>query len=112
MGAYYVPNPIPNPGWAVGDRIKFARDRRLWDVRATTTNVIVLTRQADFKPKGVLFYTIVDVRAGVRGAVNTIGQGWGDGTFSDTECRALAEEIETGRHEISQRNWVSIEVES
>jgi hypothetical protein len=64
---------------AVGDRVRFAHggdERRWWDVRAADEGFAVLTRQAEFRTKGTLYYTIVDWARGRRGPSNVIGQGW------------------------------------
>jgi len=37
---------------------------------------VILTRQAPFKPKGEVLYTIVDQEQGLRGPCNLIEQGW------------------------------------
>jgi hypothetical protein len=57
-------------------QIKFMGDRRWWTVRAEDERFTILTRQADFKPAGEYFYTIIDRVRAVRGPCNLIGQGW------------------------------------
>ena len=68
------------PQLAIGDRVRFAYPysevRHWWTVRAGDERYTVLTRQADFKPKGTLFYTIIDRERGVRGPCDLLGQGW------------------------------------
>lgn len=73
--SYYSPKPVTPVPLSSGDRVKFNDDRRAFVVRATSPNFVVCTRQADFRPKGELAYTVVDWRNGVRGPVNVIGQG-------------------------------------
>ena len=68
------------PGMVPGDRVRFwtpaGEARRWWTVRAGDERFTVLTRQAEFEPKGVSCYTIIDRKRDVRGPCNLIGQGW------------------------------------
>lgn len=57
---------------------------------------MVLTRQADFQPKGVLCYTIIDWERNLRGPCDLSGGGYGDGSYSDDECNSMLKELETG----------------
>lgn len=125
---YFAGNPTAVPSIALndGDRIKFAGDRRWWTVKAVTANFVALTRQAEFEPAGTLCYTVVDWRNGVRGACNLVGQGWGDGTYTEVECAEMLAGFEAAdepidfssdgtapyrlRLEVSQRNWVRIDI--
>ncbi len=95
---------------AVGQRLKLAGDRRWWTVQAVTAHFAALTRQAEFHRAGVRCYTVLDWRNGVRGPCGLIGQGWGDGSYSEVECAAMLAEFEAGELEVSQRNWVHIEL--
>jgi hypothetical protein len=101
----YTPTPIENLNLEVGQRVRLAPGRREWTVRAQTTDVVVLT-QAD--RNGVLSYTVIDYRAGVRGAANTLGNGWLVQT--DEKCQELADLIQAGHFEVSHRNWVPVEL--
>lgn len=74
----------------VGDRVKLAPDgRRWWRVQAASENFTVCVQQRPFKQKGDVFYTVLDWRKGIRGPCNLIGQGWGDGTYTEKECAEL-----------------------
>lgn len=69
------------PNFEVGDRARLLHGSagdaaRWWTVEAVDERFIVLTRQADFKKKGVHLYTIIDWVRGVRGPCDLIGQGW------------------------------------
>ena len=110
---------LPRP-LVVGERIRFADDRRWWTVKAVTEHFAALTRQAEFQPSGVLCYTVLDWRNGVRGPCDLIGQGYGDGSYSEKQCaqmlalfEAADEPFEPGPSRlvlhVSQRNWVPIE---
>lgn len=92
----------------VGDRVKFADDRRWWTVKAVTENFAAFARQAEFEPAGTNWYTVLDWRNGVRGPCNLIGQSWGDGSYSEAQCAEMLAQFETGDLEVSQRNWVPI----
>lgn len=98
----------PRP-MAVGDQVKLADDRRRWTVKAVTENFAVLTRQVAFRPAGTNCYTVLDWRNGVRGPCDLIGQAWGDGSYSETECAAMLAGFEAGYLAVSQRNWVQIQ---
>ena len=99
---------VPRRALVVGDRLKFRGDRRWWTVKAVTENFAALTRQVSFRPAGTLYYTVLDWRNGVRGPCDLIGQGWGDGSYTEAECVAMLAEFESGDLSVSQRNWVSI----
>lgn len=109
-----TPRPL-----SVGERVKLADDRHWWTVKAVTEHFAALTRQAEFHPKGTLCYTVLDWRNGVRGPCDLIGQGWGDGTYTEEQCaemlalfEATDEPFDPDRERtvlhVSQRNWVPI----
>lgn len=80
----------------VGSQVKLTRDgRRWWDVRIADERFAILTRQAEFRPSGQVSYTVLDVREGVRGPCNLIGQGW-HATMPDEECRKLLLALQLG----------------
>jgi hypothetical protein len=99
-----------------GDRIRLAPDGRLWwTVQAVSEHYAACVQQAPFQPKGILQYTVLDWRNGVRGPCDLIGQGYGDGSYSQAECAEMLadfEYVDEGLHElnVSQRNWVRLEV--
>ena len=99
-----TPRPL-----VVGERLKFVDDRRWWTVKAVTEHFAALTRQVSFQPTGTLCYTVVDWRNGIRGACNLVGQGWGNGTYTERECAAMLARFESGDLEVSHRNWVPLE---
>ncbi len=111
MSHYYTDGRnavLPRP-LVVGERLKFAGFRYWWTVRAVTGHFAALTAHAEFHPTGTRCYTVIDWRNGIRGACNLIGQGWGDGTYTEEECAAMLAEFEAGGLEISHRNWVPLE---
>lgn len=117
-GSWAVP-PLP---LAAGDKVKFAGDRLWWTVQAVSDNFAALVRQAEFEPRGVMCYTVIDWRNGVRGPCDLVGQGWGDGTYTVDECTELLDAFEAGarpiepgpvhetRVHVSQRNNVRINI--
>lgn len=112
-GRHAVEQMVLHPG----DRVKLYPDaRRWWTVQAVSQNFAACVRQAPFQPAGVLEYTVLDWRNGVRGPCNLTGQGFGDGTYSAAECERMLVEFERPWTddvyplEVSQRNWVRLEV--
>ncbi len=105
---YYQPEPMTPVDMAVGHRVKLDAERQWWTVRGRVDDVAVLTRQAPFRRQGAWEYTVLDWRAGVRGPVNTIGQGWDVDT--DEQCQELAELVRDGKWAVSSRNWLPINV--
>lgn len=85
---------IPRRYLRVGQRIRFGTTRRLWHVQAVSDHFVALVQQAPFEPKGVLQYTVIDWARGIRGPANLIGWGYGDGTYSRTQCAAMLREFE------------------
>lgn len=83
-------NPVEKVELSVGDRVKLGGDRYWWDVRAVSENFVACVRKQPFQRADAedpeVFYTVLDWRSGVRGPCNLIGQGFGDGTYSEEEC--------------------------
>lgn len=104
----------------VGQRIKL-RDGgpRWWTVQAVSEHFAACVQQVPFQPKGVLQYTVLDWRNGVRGPCDLVGQGYGDGSYTPAECAEMLADFEgvPGGHRrpewplaVSQRNWVRLVV--
>lgn len=81
----------PRP--SVGDRVKFADDRFLWDVIASSEHFTALTRKAPFR-RNTLWYTVIDWQNNIRGPANLVGTGWGDGTYTPAQCQEMLVEFE------------------
>lgn len=96
------------PTFWEGDKIKFLKDSRWWQVRVCDERWAIATRQKPFAQKGVELYTIIDRDELLRGPTNLIGQGW------DTEyCGGwdvLLHDLQAGEVEISHRNRVDLVV--
>lgn len=134
---HYTAEPVEQIDLKVGDRVRLANNNqklppKLWTIQAVSEHYAVAVQQVAFKPKGTLQYTVLDWRNGVRGPCNLIGQGFGDGSYSQADC----EEMLTGfeyvleedpnyiaamakgekswpsgfQLEVSHRNWVRLEV--
>jgi hypothetical protein len=110
--------PVEPVRLEVGDQVRLAHGspgRWWWTVRAVTENFVACVHQAPFHRRGVMFYTVLDWRNGVRGPCNLIGQGYGDGTYSEGECAKMLSEFERRRGEwpeleVSHRNRVPLGV--
>lgn len=99
--------PTLNPG----DHIKLGKDsnpNKWWEVRAVSDRYAVCVRQADFKPKGTLLYTVIDSEKEIRGPVNLVG--YGDGTYSTEQCEEMLTELVTGALEVSHTSNVPYEI--
>ncbi|MGJ6127381.1 hypothetical protein QN239_32905 [Mycolicibacterium sp. Y3] len=106
---YYQAEPMTPVTMAVGQRVRLDAERGWWTVRAVAgEDVVVLTRQAPFRRRGALEYAVLDWRAGVRGPVNVIGQGWD--VTTDEQCQELADLVQAGKWSVSVRNWLPIAV--
>lgn len=93
-----------------GVKLRGMYRRRWWWVQARSTRFAVLTVAVPFKPSGTLAYTIIDWHRGVRGPVNLLGGGWGNGSYSPAQCAALLEALESGDVEVSHRNYVELDL--
>ncbi|TFD16197.1 hypothetical protein E3T26_04765 [Cryobacterium sp. TMT1-21] len=85
--------PITPISLEVGDQVKL-RPRGRWTVRAVSANFAALVRQVPFAKKGTLQYTVIDWRKGIRGPCDLIGQGYGDGSYTQTECTEMLLDFE------------------
>ena len=95
----------------VGDRVKVkgtkSDARRWWDVKAVDQRYVILTRQADFQPKDVIFYSIIDWERGVRGPCNLI---FGFDVSPPDGPDNLLDALNTEHVEVSSRNYIQAEV--
>lgn len=96
-----------------GDRVRLGQHgdpNRWWNVRAADDRFAVATQQAPFRPAGIQQYTILDFHRQVRGPVNLVGGGYGDGTYNEAECRRLLAHLQSGVLEVTYRNPAPLEV--
>lgn len=102
--------PVAQIPFEVGAHVTLDDDPHPWTVKAVSEHFAVLTIQMASRTNSVdVLYTVLDWRNGVRGPCDLVGQGWGDGTYTETECAAMLAEFEAGDLEISHRNRVRIE---
>lgn len=110
--------PVP---LTVGQRVKLDDDQNWWTVRAVSGHFAALTQPetdpdilahlgvaADYYPDGLRRYTVLDWRNGVRGPCDLVGQGWGDGSYTEDECGRMLAQFEARLLEVTQRNWLPI----
>ncbi len=74
----------------VREQVRLAHDSnesRWWTVRVSDERFSILTRQADFRPKGQMFYTIIDTVRGVRGPCDLMFPRWD--MSRDEDCAEL-----------------------
>jgi hypothetical protein len=106
--------PLEPADLPVGGRVRLAHGsntRGWWTVRAhVNERYAIATRQTPFERAGTLEYTVLDFELGIRGAINLIGYGYGDGTYSDEQIAAMAIQLAADQLEVSHRNNVPIEV--
>lgn len=89
------PAPMLSPREATGDHLRLDwEDHWWWRVQAVSEHFTACVHQARFEPKGTLCYTVLDWRNGQRGPCNLIGQGYGDGSYSEQECAEMLAEFE------------------
>lgn len=96
-----------------GDRIRLGKHgnpKQWWHVRAADERYAVCTHQADFQPKGTLKYCVIDTERNVRGPINLIGHGYGDGTYSDKQCTSMLAELQAGDLEVTWRNPAPLDI--
>ena len=92
-----------NPVGTDTSQVRFAHDTRWWTVRARDERFTVLTRQASFKTKGAVVYTIDDADRGCRGPANTLGQGWDfHGTTLEEDAGRLLAALQLDAH---RKQW-------
>lgn len=98
----------PAVDWSRVVRVKFPETgERWWTVRALHGDFVVVTQQVPFEKKGILRYSVLDLRQGVRGPCNLVGQGW-SGIDTDRGCRTLVRAMSLGVVSVSGRNNVLI----
>lgn len=78
-------------GFKVGDKIRFAEEKKPYTIRACDDRFLVCTKPYNFRPKTML-YTIVDLVEGIRG---TDGYSIGCYDYYKTEdCEAILKELQ------------------
>lgn len=90
---------------AIGERVKLAATKRLWNVKARSDRFIVLTQP--FNPKRSFIYTVIDLKYGIRGPHNS----YGHPVTNDEQATKVVEALEAGAIQISRRRQVTLDVE-
>lgn len=104
----YGPNAGLNPSHAfkVGDRIKFAAEKRRYTVQACNERWLICTKP--FRAKKTVLYTIVDFERDVRGTENLI---FCCGFETREQCEECLARLSAGQTEVSFRNWIELDIE-
>ena len=74
----------------VGDKIKFAEEKRSYTVRACNLRFLVCTKPFNLRPNTVI-YTLVDLAKQIRGTNNYIFNPWD--YVSDQDCEECLHEL-------------------
>lgn len=90
----------------VGAKIKFAEDKQSFEVKASNERFAVLTKP--FNLEKTVFYTIVDLKEGVRWTENNLFWMWAE---TQKQCEEMLERINSNKTEISRRNVVSLNMD-
>lgn len=90
----------------VGDKVKFADERRRYTVQACNDRFAICTKP--FNLLRTVRYTIIDWARGIRGTENLV---FGFGAETRAQCEAMLARLTSGETEISSRNWVPLDIE-
>lgn len=93
--------------YQVGDKIKFAEEKRPYTIRACNDRFLVCTKP--FALRHTVLYTIVDLHERIRGT-----DWWILGVYDymdDADCEWCLEELILGECEISYRNRIRLNIE-
>lgn len=93
--------------FSVGDKIKFANERRRYTVQAASSRFLVCTKP--FPLHKTVLYSIVDFERNIRGTENLV---FGFGAKTREQCQEMLERLESGETEISYRNRVPLVIET
>ena len=92
---------------AVGQKVKFASERRRYTVQAASRRYAVCTKP--FAARHTVLYTVIDLQKQVRGTENLI---FGAGAETREQCLEMLVRLAAGETEISRRNRVPLDIES
>lgn len=93
--------------FAVGDKIKFASEKRRYTVQAASNRFLVCTKP--FPLQKTVLYTVVDFDRGIRGTENVI---FGAGAETQEQCEEMLARLDAGDTEVSYRNNVRLDIEA
>jgi hypothetical protein len=86
----------------VGDRVKFVEERNGYTVQAVSASGRWVACTKPFPLKRTVIYSMLDLREGLRGVDNTIGNSHGYETRED--CEEAVALFDSGALEFSHRN--------
>lgn len=87
----------------VGDKIKFAGEKRPFTIRSCDSRFLICTKP--FNLKKTVLYTVVDLKQNIRGTENLV---FCMGYETDEDCYEALIRFQTGESEISHRNYVEL----
>lgn len=90
----------------VGDKVYIPNQQRPYTVQARNERYIICTRP--YNPKRTVMYFIIDLEDKIRGADNVL---FCFGYETREDCIERLEELESGKIEISKRNYVELDVD-
>lgn len=91
----------------VGQKIKFAKEKRPYTVRACDERFAICTKP--FNTQKTVMYTIIDLQRGVRG---TEGLVFCMGFENDEACNEALQRLQSGESEVSYRNFIELDIET
>jgi hypothetical protein len=108
---------------AVGDRFRFyprgGSGNRWWTLRARDERYLVATCPAPFRPKGELWYCVVDLRwtsrrngsrpGMIRSSLNVLGGGWPYDAFDQEAFDQVMVDLNRGTWELSVRRLLAVD---
>lgn len=92
--------------YKVGDRIKFAEEKRAYTIKACNERFLICTKP--FNPKHTVLYTIVDLQEGIRGR-----NWWVFNIYEymdDADCKQCLDDLISGECEISHRHRIKLNI--
>lgn len=120
MSTIEIQTPETIPPLVVGDNFRFVPQSNSlwWTLRARDERWLLATCPAPFKPRGELWYCVVDLRRPykyngvgpgmVRSSLNALGGGWPYDEFSDEAFHQALADLNAERWELSNRRLVIV----
>ena len=91
------------PTAKVGEKIRFYEEKQAFTVQARSENFLVCTKP--YNPQKTVRYTVVDIKKNIRGSENLV---FGFGAETKKQCKEMVARLESGKTEVSYRNWIPI----
>lgn len=93
---------------SVGDRVKFAAEKRPYSVRAISTDGRFVICTKPFNPQRTVLYTIIDFDQGVRGPDDLV---FCFGYETSEDIAANMAMLESGEIAVSRRRRIPLDIE-